>query len=153
MKLINLVLILFAIISIKSEDSLNSYSINTFIKYLKDNKLFEIIKSIKMAYGPDVAIITCEELNKSMKGYCQRLILEHLNELSISSKEAYESMPSNNTFNKKIISRKSLGFIKNSNRMPYIIKYLNEKYNPEKSLLIYKNIIEKYDEFFKGKKI
>ena len=92
MKLITLVLILFAIISIKSEDSLNSYSINTFIKYLKDNKLFEIIKSIKMAYGPDVAIITCEELNKNMNGICKRLVLEHLPELSISSKEAYESI-------------------------------------------------------------
>ena len=152
MKLITIVIIFFVIISIKSEDSLNSYSINNFIEYLKNNKLFEIIKSIKKAYGSDVAIITCEELNKNMKGYCERLVLEHLPEfLSISNTEAYKSM-SNESLYKKKFSRKPLDFIKNSNRMPYIIEYLRNKYNQEISILIYKKIIKKYDKYL-GKKI
>ena len=122
MKLITLVIILFVIISIKSEDSLDSYSINIFIKYLKDNKLFEIIESIKMAYGSDVAIITCEELSESMKGNCQRLVLEHM------------PIP---------ISRRGGSVIKNSNKMPLIKEYLKKVYSPEESKLIYEAIINK----------
>ena len=40
--------------------------------------LFEVIESIKEKYGQDVAIISCEELNGSLKGNCKRLVVEYM---------------------------------------------------------------------------
>ena len=82
MKLNTLFLIPFLILSIKTEIDLDSYSIDAFIEYEKDNGLFEIIKSIKMVYGQDIAIISCEELNGNYKGNCQRLVTEYMNKFS-----------------------------------------------------------------------
>ena len=82
MKLNTLFLIPFLILSIKTKINWDSYSIETFINYEKKKGLFEIIKSIKMIYGQDVAIITCEELNKNYNGNCQRLVTEYMTEPS-----------------------------------------------------------------------
>ena len=71
MKLKALFIVLLLIISIKSNDFLDSFSIESFKESLRDNGLFLIIQSIKYAYGQDVAIISCEELNKNYSGNCQ----------------------------------------------------------------------------------
>ena len=80
MKLNILFLIPFLILSIKTEIDLDSYSIDAFIEYEIKNGLFEIIKSIKMIYGQDVAIISCEELNGNCKGNCKKLVTEYMPE-------------------------------------------------------------------------
>ena len=82
MKLNTLFLISFLILSIKTEINLNLYSIQAFIDHLKDTGLLEIIESIKMTYGQDVAIISCEELNKNYGGDCKRLVVEYIPETS-----------------------------------------------------------------------
>ena len=60
-----------------SEISLDSYSIDHFREYLKDEGLFEIIESILMTCNQDVAIISCEELIGNRKGNCKRLVTEY----------------------------------------------------------------------------
>ena len=80
MKLNALFLVLLLIISIKSNDFLDSYSIEPFIKSMKDNGLFQIIQSIKYSYGKDVAIISCEELNKNYYSNCKKLVIEYMEE-------------------------------------------------------------------------
>ena len=115
MKLKVLFLFLLLIISIKSNDLLDSFSIEGFKKYLKDNGLFQIIQSIKYAYGQDVAIISCEELNKNYNGNCQKLVIDYIgnpynilrdddefkfksNETSERNKTDLFSQSENNTF-------------------------------------------------------
>ena len=83
MGLIPKFLIFFLIISIKTESELDSYSIEVFKEYVKNNGLFEIILSIKMIYGQDVAIVSCEELNENCKGNCKRLVLEYMPETTV----------------------------------------------------------------------
>ena len=61
MKSIAIFLILSIITLTISKFDLDNYSINFFIINLKREGLFEIIKSIKCVYGPDLAIIPCEE--------------------------------------------------------------------------------------------
>ena len=78
MKLNTLFLIPFLILSIKTDIDLDSYSIEDFIDYEKKKGLFEIIKSIKMTCGQDVAIISCEELNGNCKGNCKKLVIEYM---------------------------------------------------------------------------
>ena len=85
MKLNILFLILFLILSIKTEIDLDSYSIQIFKDYIKDKGFFEIIESIKMVYGQDIAIISCEELNKNNEGNCKRLVIDYMPESSSSS--------------------------------------------------------------------
>ena len=63
MKSITLFLILF-ITPFSTMINLDDYSINTFIDRLKKEGLFDLIFQIKKAYGQDVAIISCEELNQ-----------------------------------------------------------------------------------------
>ena len=80
MKLNALFLVLLLIISIKSNDFLDSYSIEPFIKSMKDNGLFQIIQSINYAYGKDVTIISCEELNKNYNGNYRKLVIDYMEE-------------------------------------------------------------------------
>ena len=80
MKLKALFIVLLLIISIKSNDFLDSFSIESFKESLRDNGLFLIIQSIKYAYGQDVAIISCEELNKNYSGNCQKLVTDYMEE-------------------------------------------------------------------------
>ena len=86
MKLINHFLILFLIISLTSEISIDDYSIEPFLNDLKKNGLFEIIESIKKAYCQDVAIISCEELNENRKGNCKNLVIKYMPEYKCPNK-------------------------------------------------------------------
>ena len=81
MKSIKLFLILFIVPLILSEE--DSFSINPFIKRLRDEGLLDIIISIKKIYGKDVAIIACEELNINNSGNCQRLVLDYIPDYEI----------------------------------------------------------------------
>ena len=45
---------------------------------LKSKGLFEIIEHIKKIYGQDVAIISCEEINKNYEGNCKKLVTEYM---------------------------------------------------------------------------
>ena len=80
MKLNVLILVLFLIISSNSNNLLDSFSIDGFKYYLKNNGLFEIIQSIKNAYGQDVAIISCEELNRNYNGNCKKIVMDYMKE-------------------------------------------------------------------------
>ena len=78
MKLNTSFLVLFLIISIKSKNILDEYSIEGFKENMKKDGLFQIIQSIRYYYGLDVAIISCEELNKNHNGNCKRLVTDYM---------------------------------------------------------------------------
>ncbi len=86
MVLISLFLILLLTLSITSENQLNNYSIDSFKDVLKEEGIFQVIESIKKAYGQDVAIISCEEIVGKCKGNCKRLVTEYISP-SISDKK------------------------------------------------------------------
>ena len=56
----------------------DDYSIDTFKERMQKEGLFDIILSIKYAYGLDVAIISCEELNKNNCGNCKKLVVDYM---------------------------------------------------------------------------
>ena len=54
--------------------NLDGYSIEEFKERMKDEGLFDLIVSIKITFGEDVAIISCEELNVNDCGNCKNLV-------------------------------------------------------------------------------
>ena len=92
MKLNVLFLVLLLFTSIKSNNVLDSYSIEGFKDYLKENGLFEIIQTIKNFYGQDVAIICCEELNQNYNGNCKKLVTEYMEEKTENANEDESNM-------------------------------------------------------------
>ena len=72
-----LFLILF-IIPFTAMVKLEVYSIDSFKERMQKEGLFDMIQSIKDVYGQDVAIISCEELNKNYSGNCKRLVTEYM---------------------------------------------------------------------------
>ena len=83
MKLNTVFLFLLLILSIKTENLLDSFFIQVFKEKLKKNRLFQIIKSIKETYGQDVNIISYEELNKNNNGNCKKWVTEHMKNVKI----------------------------------------------------------------------
>ena len=130
MKLINHFLILFLIISLTSEISINDFSIETFLNDLKKNGLFEIIESIKKFYGQDVAIISCEELNENRKGNCKRLVIDYMPIFKCSDNKCTTRPTSN-----KVI-KQSCPKLKAKNK-------LNKIFNPKKLESIYHRILQR----------
>ena len=65
-------------------------------------KLFYIIQSIKVSYGDDVAIISCEELNKNHCGNCKKLVKENMNKTLDD-----ERIKHGNTINSKYMKKSS----------------------------------------------
>ena len=57
---------------------LDDYSIDPFKERMRKEGLFDIIQSIKILFGQDVAIISCEELKKNYSGNCKRLVTEYM---------------------------------------------------------------------------
>ena len=57
--LIAMLLILAIISNIKGE---KDYSVNTFINYLQDNGIYELLELIKKQFGDDVSIEICKEM-------------------------------------------------------------------------------------------
>ena len=77
---------------------MNSFSIDTFKDYLENNGLFEVIQSIKYAYGQDVDIISCEELNRNCNGKCKKLFTDYMKEKpSIDGKRFKGELNKNST--------------------------------------------------------
>ena len=148
MKLISLFLLLFLIISIKAKSFLDAYSIDQFIKDLKENGVLEIIESIKNFYGQDVAIISCEELNKNRKGNCKRLVTEYMKpkyEVQIPKKRGI-ILKSQSKYEKCIKNLKFAQFMKLSYRRIFSIKKelsRKLKYNKEEANFIFNNIKKK----------
>ena len=149
MRLITLFLILFSIISIKTENEMDLFSMDVFIEYLKDEGLFEIILSIKKVYGQDVAIISCEELNEYFKGYCQRSVLEYMPE---SSEESPEIPPDDSPEEGPEMPPEELSDIplvpsadspEDIVKMSYLKNILRKKFDSSQTELIFKKIIKR----------
>ena len=139
MKLNTVLLFLLLILSIKTESKLDSFSIEKFRDYLKGNGLFEIIKLIKETYGQDIAIISCEELNKKNKGNCKKLVTEYMD-------NDETPRPTSNPALKKIECAKgfySSPYIKQSNSNSAIKEILGRKFNENQIYLILKKIIKR----------
>ena len=98
---------------------LEVYSIDSFKERMKKEGLFDIIQSIKDVYGQDVAIISCEELNKNYSGNCKRLVTEY--------------MDSNKDIDKREIEIPDKGVL---------TKILLKNYTPEESNLLSDRIIQ-----------
>ena len=113
-----LFLILF-IIPFTAMVKLEVYSIDSFKERMKKEGLFDIIQSIKDVYGQDVAIISCEELNKNYSGNCKRLVTEY--------------MDSNKDIDKREIEIPDKGVL---------TKILLKNYTPEESNLLSDRIIQ-----------
>ena len=87
---------------------------------MKKNGLFQIIQSIKSAYGPDVTTISCEELNKGHESNYKNLVKHYM--LS--------------KFN-------NISIFKNSCEMSFLKKIIYQKFGPKKSESIYNEIVKK----------
>ena len=110
-------IILFLLLFINTSTiNLTNYSIDIFKIRLKNEGLFEIIESIKYYYGQDVAIISCEELNKNYCGNCKRLVKEY--------------MPIDIPKEAETLSRETI------DEWPTIQSILNKRFNLEESKLI-----------------
>ncbi len=77
MKSFTLFLIIL-IISFTTMVNIDEYSINEFKDWMEREGLFDIILSIKNAYGQDVSIISCEELNKDNCGNWKKLVVDYM---------------------------------------------------------------------------
>ncbi len=138
MKLNILFLLLLLILSIKTESKLDSFSIDTFIDYLKSNRLFEIIESIKKTYGQDIAIISCEEINEKNKGNCKKLVTEYMIGGKIPTHSRI-TVPNLICTQGLILS----SYIKKSYYLYVIKRILRKKFNESQTNLIYKKIIKR----------
>ncbi len=154
MKLITHCLILFLIISITSESSLNDYSIDRFKDYLKEKGIFQIIQSIFNAYGKDVAIISCEEINGNYKGNCKKLVTDYMtkqqHEHIFKTKSIFGQVPgidiSIRSKNNHLFSSQKLSkfiIFKHSKKLPAIKFFLRKRFNQWTSNNIYNKIIKK----------
>ena len=78
MKSIALVLFLSITTLTISNNILDNYKVNLFIISLKREGIFDIIKSIKMVYDQEAAIISCEELNINNCGDCKKVVTDYM---------------------------------------------------------------------------
>ena len=141
--------ILYLILFITSLASLNTlfddYSISTTIEILKKDGLFDIIASIKRVYGQDLAIISCEELNKNLCGNCKKVVRDYMIDFTeekrfwgsgINRPQSPYMKTSQNIYDEKIKLE-----MKNK-----IMKILNKKLGLEKSELISDNFLKRVSE-------
>ena len=139
MKSISLFLTLFITILTVSNSIFDDFSINRFITYLKNKGLFNIIQSIKVSYGDDVAIISCEELNKNNCGNCRRVVKENMNTIlgvQNEGKQKYE-----NTKNFKYMKPNSDSKNDRDKKQKKSLKeILKEKFPPDEVNKIYNKI-------------
>ena len=150
MKLNTKFLFLYLIISITSENELDSYSIEPFKDYLKEEGLFEIIESILKSYNQDVAILSCEELVENRQGNCKRLVIEYMNPYNECSLPNYcpNSKARYTVYNYEIkcIDKLIYDRIINSKNIKdsFVIKYeLKKKFDENQSNLIFNRIVNR----------
>ena len=120
----------------------DDYSIDTFKERMKKEGLFDIILLIKEAYGLDLAIISCEELNKNNCGNCKKLVVDYMpngnpnifgNNLARNLRDLFKPTK------EKIISQIKL-IIKNK-----IKNILKIKFTPKISELFADDIVKRID--------
>ena len=144
MRLNTVFLFLLLIISITSEISLDSYSIDKFKIDLKKEGLLEIIESILKAYNKDIAILSCEELVGNRKWNCKRLVIEYVNPTKICPPPAHAcSRDLIENYNIKCIKKLYYLFITNSliiKNSILIKKELRRKFTENQSNLIFNKI-------------
>ena len=162
MKLIIHFLIIFLIISITSESSLDAFTIGPFFDDLNKMGLLEIILSVKNVYGPNAGVITCEELNENHKGNCKRLVTEYMKLTGpLKSNKLLESLDKHSSSDTIIekegiideyLRKESLPDIpikrQESLKMPFLDYILGKKFNSEKSKLISNKIKERIEKCF-----
>ena len=124
MKSLTLFLILFIIKSSVSQSNQDSYSIYPFLALLRENGIFEIIESIKVELGEDVAIITCEEIEINLCGNCKRAVHSYMRSAG---------------------PKPNGGSISKSSKVKTVTlqKILNKKFNKIKAKSLYDKIIKK----------
>ena len=140
MKLNTVFLFSCLIISITSEIDWNSYSIEPFKEYLKNEGLLEIIESILMTYSQDVAILCCEELVGNRKGNCKRLVIEYINPSYNSTEDITRGLQNITCIQKLYYSMITNKDIQDS----LVIKNeLRKKFTDSLSNLIFKKIVKR----------
>ena len=110
---------------------MDQYSIDSFIKDLKNDGLLDIIISINRVYGQDVAIISCEVLNPNRKGNCKRLVTDYMSRRAHIPIECIENL----YFSQIIKQSKNIFDIKKD--------ILRRKYNENEATIIYDKIIKR----------
>ena len=78
MKLFYLFLITITISLSLSKSSLDDYSIDQFIAYLKKMKIYELIVILKNSNGADAAINFCQCLTDTQKGNCAKVVRDYI---------------------------------------------------------------------------
>ena len=162
MKSITLFLILH-IASFTTMINLDDYSIDKFKNSMQSEGLFDLILSIKDAYGQDVAIISCEELNKNNCGNCKNLVINYMPDRKTNSTTFPRLNPTsfprtNQTLfprsdDKNInlkyfmmkLSRKIVINLRKLQMKNEIMNILKQNLTTEKSELLANNIVQKVD--------
>ena len=103
MKLFYLFLITIAISLSLSKSSLDDYSIDEFIAYLKKMKMYDLIAMIKAGFGADVAINFCECLAGTQKGNCGKVVRDYIENISFRPNNLYYKKEITKNTIKKII--------------------------------------------------
>ena len=152
MKSIILFLILFITLLTISKSIMDDFSIEPFKDKMQKEGLFDIILSIKEFYGQDIAIISCEELNKNNSGNCRKLVIDYMPQL-------IPLIPAQNTENQQNSqSLSSISIMKPSSKSQpksdenkklklknILIELLEEKLTLEQSELISDNILKEVE--------
>ena len=152
MKSIILFLILFITLLTISKSIMDDFSIEPFKDKMQEEGLFDIILSIKEFYGQDIAIISCEELNKNNSGNCRKLVIDYMPQL-------IPLIPAQNTENQQNSqSLSSISIMKPSSKSQpksdenkklklknILIELLEEKLTLEQSELISDNILKEVE--------
>ena len=118
--------------------NLDDYSIDKFKNSMQSEGLFDLILSIKDAYGQDVAIISCEELNKNNCGNCKKIVTEYMPD----QKKVRET--------KGFMKQSSYSKFRDVKKVESLSKILAKKFSPEEVVSISKRIIEKNKAFQKN---
>ena len=162
MKLITIFLILFIIESSISKIDIGDYSIDIFKNEIKNEGLFDTILSIKMLYGKDLSIISCEELKKNHGGNCKKLVTDYMPNMIMpnifipNSRRAPTSIrpPIENKFEKNfktvnITSKEEAEqnelILNPRHKWDKLVEILNKKYSLEEAINIANRIIKRVE--------
>ena len=120
MKLFYLFLITIAISLSLSKTSLDDYSIDEFIAYLKEMKMYDLIGMTKANFGADVAINFCECLTGTQKDNCRKVVRDYMEIIPFNPFN-----PEYTPFPPKEISEKNMvkGNSSTSEEIAFIAKY------------------------------
>ncbi len=148
MKSIILFLILFITLLTISKSIMDDFSIEPFKDKMQEEGLFDIILSIKEFYGQDIAIISCEELNKNNCGNCRKLVIDYMPQLIPQNTENQQNSQSLSSISIMKPSSKSQPKSDENKKLKLkniLIELLEEKLTLEQSELISDNILKEVE--------